>query len=122
YDRLPAAPAEALQAWSRQLVMPEQEGVLLAVRRELTGGLTKMTGAEPVVTRALGAKPAIVAVTAEQAVALGVLGAEQADALHAEGFVLRTVRRNAADGEAPIVLIAGGSPRGVLYGAFHLLR
>src|SRR5690606_7032406 len=68
YDRLPAAPAEALQAWSRQLVMPEQEGVLLAVRRELTGGLTKMTGAEPVVTRALGAKPAIVAVTAEQAV------------------------------------------------------
>jgi len=128
YDRLPAGQAEALIGWCSRIVMPEREGMLGTVRRELTAALASLLGIEPVVTDTLdadadaadtpGAGRALVVATAERAAGLGLLAGEEVGALHADGFVIRTVRR----GDVRAVLLAGGTARGLLYGAFHFLR
>lgn len=132
YERLSPANADALHRWCSRIVMPKQDGVCAAVLRELSAGIAALTGMEPVVTDtlgggaggtgALGANRMLVAATAEDAVRLGLLSAADAAALHAEGYVIRTVAGDAAAGTPSALLLAGGSAAGVLYGAFHFLR
>ena len=128
YDRLPERLAGALAGWCRRIVMPDRDVLFGTVRRELEAALASLTGDEPEILdapRAIadaadisGEGRALVAATAERAAALGLLDEAAVRALHEEGFVIRTVRRDGFEA----VLIAGGSARGLLYGAFHFLR
>jgi alpha-glucuronidase len=129
YDRLPERQAGELAGWCRRVVMPERDtGLFRTIRDELAQALAALTGAEPAFTDApgadasaaddSGANRALLVMTAERAAGLGLLSGEEAGAMHAEGFVIRGVRREGAEA----VLIAGGTARGLLYGVFHFLR
>ncbi|HUA20267.1 MAG TPA: alpha-glucuronidase family glycosyl hydrolase [Bryobacteraceae bacterium] len=102
YHPLPQATAAAdLQALGDSVTLLGNFEVLIAAREELSRGLRGM----------LGRVPRLEVAEAIPSVRL------PAD-LPADGFRIKTVRQ----GSAHYTLVAGGTPHGVLYGVFALLR
>lgn len=92
--------------------------VLRSAEAELVRGLSGLTGrAVPVASSP--SRQAVVLGTAESsAVVQATVPAAELEELGPEGFVLRRVRYDGDD----LVVVASAGERGVLYGAFHLLR
>jgi len=100
------------------VVAPSETPTGRLVRRELRAGLAGLTGAEVPASARVSAG-AVVAGTPATAPSIAGLGWDaELDALGDEGFALRSA---VIDG-APVTVIASAGERGVLYGAFHLLR
>ncbi|MBI5086282.1 MAG: glucosiduronase [Acidobacteria bacterium] len=108
YTAIPVPPA--LPA---TVVTAGDSPMLLSARDELIRGVSGMTGRTLRAGLTLPNEPAIILATLDN---LPIRTARPA--LKEDGFVLRTVQANGATH----LLIAAPNPRGVLYGAFALLR
>ena len=118
YPRITEATARAqYDALPTRLVLLGDSGILRSARDEVMRGLESMLGQRPAAATALGTDDAIVLATNETL--RGASGDLADPRLAVPGsFRVRTVTR----GRQRLTLIAGADERGVLYGAFALLR
>jgi len=113
----PSAQAE-YRAWCAAAAAAEDGAVFRTAVAELRRGLTSMLGIEPAVApRGPGGKHIVVGTAASDALPAS-LRQEASGLVSDEGFLLRTV----ADAEGERIAIAAKTERGVLYGAYALLR
>ncbi|HKE86509.1 MAG TPA: alpha-glucuronidase family glycosyl hydrolase [Vicinamibacterales bacterium] len=101
----------------RRLVLLGDSPVLRTARDETVRGLTSMLG-EPVVSQASRGGEAVILLGVLDRVRASVDDPAMPSQLRADGFWLGRV----ATRQGPALVVAGQSDRGVLYGAFALLR
>ena len=101
----------------RKLVLAGRQATELSAGRELEQGWRKMLGKPLHRAAAVPASGAIVLGTPEQLRRLH-LDIPFPRGLRPDGYWLKTLTRKSR----PLLVIAGGTPRGALYGAFALLR
>lgn len=101
----------------RTIVMLGDSPALRSARDEIVRGLPSMIGGTLTASPDLRTGPAIVLGTLEQ-IRASVTGAPVPDTLREDGFWLGMVDRDGAR----LLIVAGAGDRGVLYGAFALLR
>lgn len=117
YRPLPAEEAAAYRAHTTQLVLDVSTPMRGAARAELLRAFSGLLGSAPAVTATITADGAILAGTPGSSPQIAGLHLSLR-ALGNEGYMIRSVT---VDGHAATV-IAANSDRGVLYGAFRLLR
>jgi alpha-glucuronidase len=118
YPPLEGAALEALRAHATAVVALSDSPTGRLVRDELQRGLGGLTGTE-VPARPSLAPGSVLAGTPGTSPRIAALAWDaRLDALGPEGFVLRSLEI----GGTPVTVLASSSERGVLYGAFHLLR
>ncbi len=113
YRPLPAPQANALR--TQAIVVRGDSATLRAAAAELRRGLSGLSGSSAIVQPARATGTLVLATTDDRAVAALRLPTA---ALGDEGYLVRTVM---LDGRR-VKLVAGMNDRGVLYGAFALLR
>lgn len=117
------ATSSACRVWAGKIVWAEALPCIQTAVVELVAGLGRMTGVKP----ERGSLPSSGPVPAG-CVMVGTIGGsslvnsqvtgEEASALGLEGFLIKRI--HAEEGES--LLLAGKTGKGILYGAFHLLR
>jgi alpha-glucuronidase len=113
YRPLPAAEAATLAGHLRAIVPLDDSPVIRSAAAELQRAATGLTGHAPASSRQAGA--VLLALTGNPAIrSLGL----DMSGLGDEGYRIRSVR---IDG-APVTIIAANAERGLLYGAFALIR
>jgi alpha-glucuronidase len=101
-----------------QIVIP-QTPLFTAVREELTAALSGLLGKDIPVVTSPTQDGALIAGTPDTCSAVRSLtSASELEALGEEGFILRSGTSNGHS----VTILAANTPRGVLYGTFHLLR
>jgi alpha-glucuronidase len=119
YRPLPAAAVSSLRVSLPGVIVQAGDGdVLRSAAGELARGVGGLTGHAPVIETTTLGGPAIYVGTLDRVRAL-VPGASPPTTLDAEGFWLGVTR---GSGGTPSLVVAGGSERGALFGAFALLR
>jgi alpha-glucuronidase len=117
YAPLPAAVLSRVGPLPRVVTVLGDSPVLRSARDELVRGLSSMTGTPITTAAALPRRPSILLGTVER-VRLLVPGAPAPTELAPDGFWLGTA---ALRGQT-VIVVASTTDRGVLYGAFALLR
>lgn len=116
YDRLEEPLRSEYQGRIRELVIPAGQA-FAAVREEMIQGLTGLLGQVPAIRQAVGQDGAVWLGTVPT-LAPKIPELSDGPDLGTEGFVIRSVRVDSQD----VIVIAGGTERGVLYGGFCFLR
>ncbi len=102
-----------------EIVIQESSPTFQAVQEELRKGLSGLLGKEIPVVSSVSQDGAIVVGTLEQSSFVRKLvGASELESVGADGFVIRSLRRD----NRTVIVIAANQPKGALYGAFHFLR
>ncbi|WP_200215074.1 alpha-glucuronidase family glycosyl hydrolase [Micromonospora coerulea] len=115
----PGRRAEYTRAFTH-VVRQGESSVLQSAAAELTRGLSGLLDRDvPTAAQPSEQGAVVLGTPSSSALVLDLLAAAELDELGPEGFVLRRVR---GDGGKDIVVVASTGDRGVLYGAFHLLR
>ncbi len=118
YDPLTTDNIEEYAQWCSNVVMLEQSDVLDTARKELVRGIASMLGRKPRITAKPNSPRCILVGTLNSAELAGLIGLETQEALHEEGYLIKTVDR---PGGSCIALV-GRTDKGVLYAVFHLFR
>ena len=116
YSRLTPSSAEKYRYWPDAIVVRGNGLVLKSAQQELANGFEKMLGRTLHVGTELPNGGAIVMGTWSE-VQNPVLEVHPAHELQPEGFWLKDVHYQGRE----LLIVTGGSERGVLYGVFHLL-
>lgn len=106
---------ESVLQWGSQLVVREEQLCIQAALEELQLALTKFTGNAPIVTNEAAGKGFIeIGTFSGNSQLAQAFSAEEQATVSADGYRIRTVDQT--------IYIAAQTGKGVLYGAFHLLR
>ncbi|WP_203433473.1 alpha-glucuronidase family glycosyl hydrolase [Jiangella asiatica] len=117
----PVEPGDLLAAYRRRLTHVVRDGdaePLASAAGELVRGLSGLLGRPVEEAPAPARDGAVVLGTGASPIVAAHVPAGDLDAVGAEGYLLRGAVVHGHE----VVLVAGGGPAGVLYGAFHLLR
>jgi alpha-glucuronidase len=119
YDRLPERVLGAYRPRLASVVVPAGSATFDAVRTELVDGLSGLLGHPvPVAGDVDRAGAVVVGTPRSSPIIAGLEWGPRLAKLGPEGFLIRSTRL----GPRPVTVIASDGEKGVLYGAFHLLR
>jgi len=119
YEKLEPERAETVARLFGRIVVADRSPFAEIAAEELAEALTSMTGVRPKRARMPGADGGLVVGTIGGSGWIdGVVGPCDARAICGDGFVIRTAEREGGR----YTVIAAASGRGLIYGAFHLLR
>ena len=101
------------------LHMPGSSQNMVVARNELVRGLSGLLGTDVALLDTMGKNGIVIAGTPATIPSISELvSSDELAELGTEGFLIRSVPKNGRD----IMLIAAATDRGVMYGAFYLLR
>ncbi len=109
---------EELAGFAGAIVLQESGQVLTTAAEELQAGLASFLGEQPSIVETSEAEKGILLGTGANPEVARAVGEDTLEALGEEGYAIRTV----AQGDADILVVAGGGEKGVLYGVFRLLE
>lgn len=110
---------EAYMRWSRTIVMPASTEVLKTAAQELAAGIRQICGVTPSISKESDSSTYMfVGIKNEFEQSASILLNLDIPELGEEGYMLKHVVHE----QYSVIAVLGGSDRGALYGAFHLLR